>query len=160
MFDYQVMSEEDAMRARYSLLKDGVYKAFITKCEPKVSKGSGNNQFEVSLEVIDDQGNKHPVRDFWIFTPKMMWKVIHGCRAAGVEDELNEKRLHPGMLEHKRVLVRITSQPGQEIPADKLNGKPPGSKYSDKNTIDDYLCEDLGVVDAPKNDFTNDEIPF
>ncbi len=55
MFDYEPMSEQDALKARFQLLNDGEYDAVIDKAEARVSSG-GNNMIEVHLTIFDETG--------------------------------------------------------------------------------------------------------
>jgi len=62
MFDYEPMSEQDAMKARFQLLEDGEYEAVIEKAEARLSS-TGNNMIEVHLNVYDATGKPNPIRD-------------------------------------------------------------------------------------------------
>jgi hypothetical protein len=65
------------------------------------------------------------------------------------------------MLPGRNVRVILGTQIGNEIPADKLNGKPPGSRYPDKNVVQDYVKKaDQKAVSKPVDDFQDDLIPF
>lgn len=141
MFEYDPISEADAQKERYSLLEDGNYDAVIFDCIDKISQSSGNPMFEVYLHVYDERGNKNEVRDFLTFTPKMMWKVINCCKSAGVLAEYESKKLCPDLLKGRSVRVKIRMQEGNIIPGDKLKGKPEGSCYPNKNSVDDYLSD-------------------
>jgi hypothetical protein len=157
-FAYKPMTEAEAMKARFDLMKDGDYDAVIEKSEAKIS-GSGNSMIDLSLAVYDENGVEHHIRDFLIFTSRMQWKAGHCADSAGLSDEYLNNTFKPEMLVNKNVRVRVRSQEGNEIPADKLKGKPAGSKYPDKNVIDDYLVR--AAKSAPTNspDF-NDDVPF
>ena len=160
MFDYEPMSEQDAMKARFQLLEDGEYEAVIEKAEARLSS-TGNNMIEVHLNVYDATGKPNPIRDYWVFTPNMMWKAIHGSDSAGLAKEYEERKFHPDMLPGRNVRVILGLQRGNEIPADKLNGKPPGSRYPDKNVVQDYVKKaDQKAVSKPVDNFQDDLIPF
>ncbi|HMH11137.1 MAG TPA: DUF669 domain-containing protein [Candidatus Nitrosopolaris rasttigaisensis] len=157
------MTKDQAEIARYSLMEKGRYKAVIKKQESKTSK-SGNPMMEVILEVYDNSGDIHQVKDYWVFSKKMMWKVIHSMEACGLLKEYENKTFQPYMVEEKCVDVMVGIQKGQEIPFDKLGDRPLGSCYPDKNCIDDYVV-DVNVKPAssmPLNavDKFNDDIPF
>lgn len=163
-FDYEPMSEDEATKARYQLLPDGIYEAYVLNSIPKLSN-SNNSMAQLDLLVYDEDGKEHPKKDFLVFTPKMMWKIKHFCDSAGLQKEYEDKKFHPDMAKNMNVFVKITSQIGKEIPLDKLNGQPPGSKYQDKNVIDDYVVSD-GKKTQPTNNSEaqasafDDEIPF
>jgi len=165
MFDYEVMSQDDALKARYSLLKDGEYNAVIFDCIDTISKNSGNHMFELTIHVIGHDGSRNEVKDFCTFTHKMMWKVIRLCSSAGVLPAYENKTLHPSMLKGHKIKVLVKVQEGKEIPVDKLNGKPVCSKYPDKNVIEDYLMDTTPSKLNPltpkvDNTFPDDDIPF
>lgn len=165
MFDYEVMTENDALKARYSLLKEGEYPAIIFDCIDTISKNSGNPMFEVTLHVIGNDGSRNEVKDFCTFTHKMMWKVIRLCASAGVLAAYENKTLHPSMLKGQKIKVLVKAQEGKEIPFEKLNGKPVGSKYPDKNVIEDYLMDTSPsrlnpLIPKTDNTFPDDDIPF
>jgi hypothetical protein len=72
----------------------------------------------------------------------MMWKIIHFSDSSGLLKEYQEQKLCSEIIINKRVRVKITIEEGSEIPQDKLKGKPPGSKYPDKNKVEDYIKKD------------------
>ena len=164
-FDYQVMTPEQANEARYGLLKDGEYQANITSCVGRYS-GANNFMFDMNLRIISN-GVPYDVREFLSFTPKMMWKVLNCMSATNLMKEYNDKNLHDIMLVDKDVCVLISREEGQLIPDDKLNGKPKGSKYPDKNRVVDYLVSmEPSKVQTPISNKSkvdpefDDDIPF
>lgn len=160
MFDYEPMSEQEALKARFHLMRDGEYDAVIDKAEAKPSN-AGNNMIKVELSVYDETGKPNPVTDYWVFTPNMMWKAIHGTDSAGLSKEYEEKKFNPDMLCGRNVRVIIGTQVGNKIPLDKLNGKPPGSRYPDKNVVEDYVKNDgKKSTIKPVDDFKDDDFLF
>jgi|SRR6185437_10856766 len=165
-FNYDVMTEEDAMKARFNLLENGSYEARIDKVVQKTSS-TGFPQMELFLIVFNKQEEGVEVRDYVTITKKMMWKFIHLCRSAGLEKEYLDKTFFPEMLNGRMINVKIATQVGGLIPEDKLNGKDPGSKYPDRNVVDDYLVDNTGfesinsavhpIDDKP---FFDDSVPF
>lgn len=156
MFDYTVMTEKEAMGKRFELMKDGDYNAVVEQSDAKVSPNSGNKLIELSLSVYDESGKKHFVKDFLVFTDKMMWKPIHFFESAGLKEEYEQKKLSHHIIEGKNVRVRISTQVGSVIPKDKLNGKPEGSTYPDRNIVIDYI---LNKKTLNENEFDSD-LPF
>lgn len=148
MFSYDVMSEQEAMQERFQLLKEGEYDAVIDKSEDKVSASSGNPMMDITLSVFDENGKAHTIRDFLVFTKGMMWKVIHFAESAGLTKEYAEQKLCSEVAVGNRVRVKIAIEEGGIIPEDKLKGKAPGSKYPDKNKVEDYV---MRSGDAPVN---------
>jgi hypothetical protein len=161
MFDYDVLSEQEAMAERFQLLKEGEYEAVISSSEDKVSASSGNHMMDITLNVYDDNGKCHDVRDFLVFTKSMMWKVVHFADSASLLEQYEAKKLCSDLVVGKRVRVKITVETGGEIPQDKLKGKPMGSKYPDKNKVDDYIKKDSNMgADGTPPTFTDDDAPF
>lgn len=163
-FNYQPMTEQEALNERFQLLKDGIYDAVITKSEDRQSS-SGNPMMDMTVSVYDDNGKEHSVRDFLVFMPVMMWKVINCAKSAWVLKEYEAGEFCSQVVIRKRVKVKIVTEPGKEIPVDKLNGKPRGSLYPDKNKIEDYISDDDEAAlnhdntNAMNNDL-NDDVPF
>ena len=160
MFNYDVLSEEQAMQERFQLLPDGEYEAVVDASIDKPSS-NGNPMMEVTLSVYDANGHHHPVKDYLVFTRGMMWKVIHFAESAGVMKEYTEKKFCSDLIINKSVRVRLAIEKGGEIPFDKLKGKAPGSRYSDKNKVEDYLSRDKAISNVVKDSaFHDDDIPF
>lgn len=156
---YKAMSEEDVMKARFNLLEDGEYDAVVKVATPSMSK-SQNAMADMTLAVFDKMGNAHDIRDFLVFTPNMLWKVKHFCDSAGLEQLYLDEKFTPEHAANQHVRVKVKTQQGNEIPFDKLNGKPVGSKYPDKNVIEDYVIGKSNVIGKPEDEFINDAIPF
>jgi hypothetical protein len=153
-FSYQVYSEQEAMNERFQLLKEGEYDAIISSSSDKISQSSGNPMMDMTITVYDENGKEHDVRDFLVFTKTMMWKVIHCATSAGLLQEYEAQKFCSDAVLGKRVRVKINMEEGGLIPDDKLNGKLPGSKYPNKNKIEDY-------INRSENDpFGDDDIAF
>lgn len=160
-FSYQVLSEQEAIEERFNLLKEGEYDAVITVSHDKQSS-SGNPMMDMTLQVFDAQGKARDVRDFLVFTKTMMWKVIHFADSAGLLPQYEQGKLCSECAVGQRVRVKINIEEGSEIPADKLKGKPAGSKYPDKNKVDDYVKKDdqKPLAQAAEDDpFADDDMP-
>src|SRR5215208_4347659 len=160
-FSYEPMSEEECMKERYSLMNDGIYQGRISKVSTRRSS-TGNPMAEVGVEVYDKEGKIHYLKDYLVFTSKMMWKIKHAADSANLTKEYEEKKFHPLHLEGKNVMVAVNTQKGQEIPFDKLGDKPVGSKYPDKNVVNDYVVTMKGATkentkDADTKDISNFE---
>ena len=164
MFQYEVMDEETAMGERFQILKDGEYDAVIQTAIDKVSANSGNPMIDLTLSVYDKEGKTHSVRDFLVFTKSMMWKVIHCAGSSGTMSHYTSGKLCSNVLMNKRVRIKVTSEGGNEIPVDKLNGKPVGSKYPPKNKVEDYLknTQSVPISQIPMDNSVpeDEDIPF
>jgi hypothetical protein len=135
---YKAMSEEEVMGARFSLLPEGEYDAVVKISTHRFSQ-QGNVMADMYLSVFDEAGNSHDVRDFLVFTEKMLWKVKHFCDSAGLEKAYLSEQFNPDMAAQKRVRIKLGIKKGELVPSDKLNGKPFGAVYPDKNVVQDYL---------------------
>jgi len=169
MLQYQVMDEEEAMQERFQLLAKGEYDAVIEKSQDRVSSNSGNPMMDMTLSVFDEQGRSHSVRDFLVFTKSMMWKVIHCADSAGIIDQYKSGKLCSDLIQGKRVRVKIGIEEGKIIPEEKLQDKSPGSKYPDKNKVEDYLKVGVSSLPRKENNYNTaatsklddeDNIPF
>lgn len=158
-FSYDPMSEEQAMQERFSLLKDGDYDASVEKFDGKIS-AKGNRTVEFTLNVYDNDGKVHQIVDWITFTPKMTWKLRHHCVSGGMEKEFDNKTWRPQMSVGKLFRVKVVIDQGKEIPADKLKGKPPGSRYPDKNAIEDYIVSPQKSAGQALPKEFDDGIPF
>jgi hypothetical protein len=139
MFNYEVLTEQEAMAERFQLLKEGEYDALITSSMDKTSTNSGNPMMDMTVTVYDEKGKSHDIRDFLVFTKPMMWKIVHFSDSAGISKEYQNGVLCSKYALNKHVKVKVGIEEGRPIPAEKLNGKSLGSKYQDKNKIEDYL---------------------
>ena len=138
-FNYTIMDEQEAMQERFQLLPKGEYDAVVQKSEDKVSANSGNPMMDMTLTVYDAEGREHTVRDFLVFTKSMMWKAIHFAESAGIIDQYKSGKLCSIAAQGRSVRVKIGIEEGGIIAEDKLQGKPVGSKYPDKNKVEDYI---------------------
>lgn len=165
MFVYDVMSEQEAIEERFNLLKEGEYDAVISASQDKQSANSGNPMMDITLQVFDENGKARDVRDFLVFTKTMMWKVIHFADSAGLLKPYEDGKLCSEVAVGNRVRVKIAIEEGGEIPHDKLKGKPVGSKYPDKNKVEDYVKrrdqKPLGEASQVDDDpFKDEDISF
>ena len=160
-FSYAVLSEQEAEQERYSLLKEGIYDALISKSLDTISSNTGNPMMDMTITVFDEQGKPHDIRDFLVFTPKMMWKVRRCAESAGVLEEYELQKFCSEPILQKSVKVKVGIESGSVIPEDKLKGKPFGSKYPDKNKIEDYIKKSDKNPSNPEGErLEDDDVPF
>ncbi len=164
MFKYEVMSYEEAMQERFNLLKEGEYDAVVAASEDTVSKSSGNPMMVLTLDVFDENGKVHSIKDYLVFTKAMMWKVVHFADSAGLLDVYEEQKLCSKIAVGSRVRVKIGMEDGGLIPEDKLKGKILGSKYPSKNKVEEYVKQDeqkpLAKNSSGYEPFIDDDIAF
>ena len=119
---------------------------------------------ELNIKFWDRNGKVHTMFDNLVFStvPLNIRKVKHFCDATGLQEYYKRGEL-PEELGGYSGRFRISIQRGQIIPVEKLNGKPMGSKYPDKNVVEDYVLTDKGAVKyeavSGSNDL-NDDLPF
>lgn len=165
MFQYDVLTEQEAMAERFQLMKEGIYEAVITASQDTTSASSGNPMMDMTVTCYDEAGKPHDIRDFLVLTKQMMWKVVHFAESAGIQKEYADGKLCSQVAINKTVKVKITVETGSEIPQDKLKGKPLGSKYPDKNKVEDYLFKgEQGATSIQNGDIPpsimDDDVPF
>jgi len=161
MFPYDVMTEEQAMQQRFSLLKAGDYDAVVIHSEDKTSS-SGNPMMTVKLSVYDEAGLTHDLVDYLVFTPKMMWKVIKCAQSAGLQKEYDSQQFCSEVLMDRTIRVKIDVEEGKLIPDEKLGDKAPGARYPDRNIVKEYLPNDKQGIVSPVARPANleDDVPF
>lgn len=160
MFNYQPISEQEAITERYQLLKEGEYDAVISASVDKVSANSGNPMMDMTVAVYDENGKYHDVRDFLVFTKQMMWKVINFAKSADLMSDYETGTLCSDKVIDVRVRVKVAIEEGREIAIDKLKGKLLGSKYPDKNKIEDYIKKSDSKSGTNDDPFQDDDIAF
>ncbi len=162
-FDYPLMNEEEAEKARYKLLDEGTYKGVIEAVIAKPSS-NGNPMLVVDLRIWSEGGEPKVITDWITLIPSMAWKLRHLCESVGLLKEYEEKKLDPEMLLYRDAMVKIKCKAASPIPEHKLNGKPHGSMYPAGNAVDDYLpiVKNSGMKPLPevKDDFQDSDIPF
>lgn len=166
MFQYEVMTEKDAMAERFQLIKEGEYDAMVSHSVDKRSS-TGNPMMEMTLTIYNANGSTHEIRDYLVFTKTMMWKVIGFCQAANLMEIYEAGKLCSKEVKNCHVRAKVGLESGKEIPEDKLNGKPLGSKYPDKNKIEHYVKimdeNNLNKKNLKKEEadsFVDDDLPF
>ncbi len=157
---YKPLNEHEVMQARFNLLPEGEYDGVVVSVLDKMSS-TGNPMADMNVKVFDKEGNSHDLRDFLVFTNKMLWKIKHFCDSAGLQKMYEDGGFTPmsALNQHVRVIVSIKI--GDEIPHDKLGTRSPGTRYPDKNTIIDYVVSGVRVSNAVGSDvFVDSDIPF
>lgn len=165
MFSYEVLTEEEALKERFNILPDGDYDAVVIAAENRLSSNSGNPMIDITLQVFDENGSSQDVRDFIVFTKKMMWKVIHFATSANLMEAYQDQKLSAEVVIGSRVTVKIKTESGGLIPDYKLKGKLPGARYPDKNKVDDYIKtegekRELKPNKLQENEILDKDVPF
>ncbi len=161
-YDFLPMTEEEINAA--GLVEDGIYDFEVIKSERQVSR-NGNPMAKLNIKFWDKQGNIHTLFDYLVFSnvPFCLRKVKHFCEATGMSDDYKKGQIQETLdcLEGK---MKVVKKVGVLIPEDKLNGKPLGSFYPDKNEVEDYIPYDVksSALQPLKdtNVLTMDDIPF
>lgn len=160
-YDFIPLSEEDLNRTE--LVEDGVYDFEVIKSTRKVSRG-GNPMAELNLKVWGKDGKEYFMFDYLVFSSVNLniRKVKHFCDAVGLQNEYKIGQL-PEELIGFSGKAHIIFKEGDLIPEDKLKGKPVGSKYPDKNIVEDYIAHEIKpstLQPIKENSIINDDIPF
>lgn len=143
MFNYEPISEEEAEAARFQLMKKGTYEGVVTSAKDAMS-ASGNSMIDITITAYDQEGKAYEIRDFLVAQKSMMWKIVRFCKSANLSKEYKEGRFCSQLALNRHVMVKIDIEEGKEIPEDKLQGKPIGSKYPDRNKISEYVVDEIG----------------
>ncbi len=156
MYTFTPMSEEEIQAS--GLMEDGTYDFEVVKSTRKMSR-SNNPMAELQLNVWDKDGRQHLVYDYLVFSsiPLNIRKVKHFCEAVGLGEQYKQGQI-PEELERYCGKAHVIKQAGNEIPLEKLNGKPAGSRYPDKNAVEDYIASDK--VEPKPAKPAADDLPF
>lgn len=161
MYKFPSMSDEELNAV--DLVEDGIYDFEVIRSKPKMSH-AGNPMAELNIKFWDKNGKIHTLFDNLVFStvPLNIRKIKHFCDATGLQDYYSRGEL-PEELGGYSGKFKITTQLGQLIPMDRLNGKAHGSKYPDKNVVEDYILleNDISKTErtSEKNSF-DDDLPF
>ncbi len=142
-FGIKVRSNEQiAMIQEESLIPAGEYPFRVINAHQEISKNQ-NSMIKLILEIDTPKGTRK-LFDFLIDSDLMAYKVKHFCEMIGHNDSV----LFPQNCMNKSGIAKIIIQ------KDKNNQYPP------RNTITDYVHQELqGMIASPSSDF-NDDIPF
>jgi hypothetical protein len=159
-YSFQPMTEQELNANK--LVEDGTYEFYVIRSTRKISKAM-NSMCELNIRFWDKEGKIHTLFDYLVFSnvPLNIKKVKHFCDAVGLIEEYKVGQI-PEELGGYSGKFKIFTQIGQEIPKDKLQGKPPGSKYPDKNAVEDYVVTEKSSVkySSETDKFQDDGIPF
>jgi hypothetical protein len=155
---YKPLNEHEVMQARFNLLPEGEYDGVVVNAMERTST-TGNVMADMQVKIFDKDGNSHDLRDFLVFTNKMLWKIKHFCDSAGLQKMYEEGLFTPDNANNQHIRALVGIKLGEMIPHDKLGTRPAGTCYPDKNIIIDYVVAPMPMTPA-LNDFINDPIPF
>jgi hypothetical protein len=163
-YNFDPMTDEELEAS--DLVEDGEYYFEVVKSTRSNSK-NGNPMAALQITIWDKEGKTHTIFDWLVFSQIKMClkKVSHFCSAVGLADEYKKGQI-PEELERYCGKLILGFAAGQEIPEEKLQGKPFGSKYPDKNVVVDYVKgsakpRKVGVDKEPSESKEfDDDIPF
>jgi hypothetical protein len=163
-YNFNPMTDEE-LEAN-NLIEDGEYDFEVVKSTRSTSS-KGNPMAALQITIWDKEGKTHTVFDWLVFSQINLCikKVSHFCSAVGLLEEYKKGEI-PEDLERFCGRAIIGQVLGQEIPEEKLQGKPIGSKYPDKNVVVDYVKgsakpRKVGVDKEPSESKEfDDDIPF
>jgi len=118
----------------FPLIQPGNYDFEVEAAVPKTAQ-SGNEMIALTLKVWDHDGIERKVWDYLVDTEKAEWKTRHFCRSTQNEDMYEEGNIDANALVGAAGKCSIKIQKGKANPA--------GGYYPDKNTVGDYLYEEI-----------------
>lgn len=136
---------EDELRSN-NLIPEGIYNFEILEAVEKLSK-SGNEMIELKLGLWDKSGIMRIVFDYLL--DAMEHKLRHFCVVTGLEDKYQSEQITAEDCLNKSGKVHLVIQKGK--------GKPDGTKYPDRNSVQDYVSSES---DVKKDNFNDDDLPF
>lgn len=145
-FDYDVLTEEEAQKAReFPLLPDGIYDFVTIDAKLKYSK-NGNTMIELKNRICHD-GQEFHVFDNLIAIKSMIWKTKHYCETTGLEKEYLAKQFGQPLCINRRGTCAI----GTVEARPKNDGT--GAMWKAKNEVTDYLSSDAILKHSKENPF-------
>lgn len=142
-YEYEVLGEEDAMKARSGKLEDGIYKFKVVEAKFGYSE-AGNPKINLTLDV-NFEGKIYKVWTMLIGMRSMIWKTKHFCDATGQSDLYEAGKFDENYCVGKEGLAKIVYVP-ERPKNDGTNGV-----WKAKNDVEDFLVDDtaLGMQPVP-----------
>ena len=141
---------EDELKA-INLIPEGIYNFEVLEAVEKLSK-SNNEMIELKLGIWDDNGNMRVIFDYLL--DAMEHKLRHFCVITKNMERYDSKNLLPEHCIGNSGKVHLIIQKGKD--------KPDGTKYPDRNSVQDYVLSDT-AVEVKKDEFINfinDDLAF
>lgn len=171
MFSYEVLSEEEALKAReFQLLEEGIYNFKVESASFTYST-SGNPMIKLTL-VIKHDGKEFRVFDNLIGTRNMIWKLKHFADTTGLTKTYESGNFSFEVCRNQQGKCSI----GKEDAKPKNDGT--NGIWKAKNIVVDYVTSDFKLPNkaatnpfappSPKKeeraptveDFDDSDIPF
>lgn len=142
-----------------SMMPEGIYNFEVSACEKKKSK-KGNPMAELTLTVWDNQGVKHSLKDYLVFSNVGLCirKIKHFCESTGIEGEYLSGQIRENFLGLSgKVNIGIQDE------TEKEDGS---GFYSKKNIVIDYVvtpkdAKSMPLANKPfDSGIEDDELPF
>lgn len=139
---FKKLTDEELEDTKEKLLSAGTYDFEVKRSTRKISQ-AGNDMAELNLTIWDNEGKVRNIMDWLVFAENKfnIRKIKHFCDSVGITASYEQGEL-PEDLELLAGKVSIDIDEGQMIPDNKLNGKPKGSRYADRNVVVDYIKSD------------------
>jgi len=146
-FEYEVLTEEEAMKARdFTLLEDGEYDFEVIENSFVYSKAGNNPMIKLKLHIHHD-GKDFGVFDNLIGIKSMGWKTKHFCEATGLKDAYENNTFNESLCANKEGRCLIGNVPASP----KNDGS--GAMYKAKNEVVDYIPIKTNSLSAKVNPF-------
>jgi hypothetical protein len=135
------------------LIPPGNYQFEVMEAKESMSK-AGNDMIELKLKIFMPDGRERVIFDYLL--EALEFKLAHFMECVGLFDKYTAGKVEAHDCWGKSGEVKIYIQ------------KDKSGQYPDKSAVGDYLLTDAQnavkqerkAAELPKNDFTNDEIPF
>lgn len=131
-----------------NLIPEGIYNFEVLEATEKLSK-SGNEMIELKLGIWDNNGTMRVIFDYLL--DAMEHKLRHFCVVTGLEDKYKSEEITSNDCIGKSGKAHLVIQKGKD--------KQDGTKYPDRNSVQDYVTDDK-KIEVKKDDFINDDLPF
>jgi hypothetical protein len=144
-------SEQELLSA--GLYKEGIYDFEILTAEERKSK-KGNDMIKLEVRVFNhDLGSAITVDDYLVDVPSMEFKIRHAAESVGLLDQYNTGFMGADDFVGKCGKLRLGIQEGAL--------KEDGTRYRNKNSVEDYIAPSGGEVAKDKIEKElDDSIPF
>lgn len=163
-FAYNRMSEEEAIKAAFSLLEDGIYDFELVKDGVHGISKKGNPLIKLMLKVWDKEGKEKIVYDNLIGMKNFEFKTRHFCYTAGLHKEYENNNFNETLcVQGLRGKAHIVIDP-------ERTDNSTGQTYPPKNAVKDYIVPGNATLQSQKishakntpNDAQvfDDDIPF
>ncbi len=148
---FQPKTEEEIQSM--NLLEEGTYDFQVIDAIDTLSKAN-NEMIKLTLKIWDKNGLEKIMDDFLL--EKMAFKLRHFSECTGLLEKYETGQMNSHDCIGKSGKLEIKIDKGKPIPND-----PDGRYFPDKNSVKDYIKQELKELSTNKDESPfDDEIPF